>query len=119
MKDKTISLNDVIATIYDSSGNFKNDFDQGFFADKIRALPPVTPQRPTGYWIEKPYWKPLPMDCVPSCDIADYDEKYHSERTFKIVCDQCGYEKDEWISYNFCPNCGCRMVESQESEVAE
>lgn len=43
MEDRAVSLNAVIATIYDSSGNFKNDFDQGFFADKIRALPPVTP----------------------------------------------------------------------------
>lgn len=43
-EDRAISLNAVLATIYDSSGNFKNDFDQGFFADKIRELPPATPQ---------------------------------------------------------------------------
>ena len=42
-EDRAISLNAVIATIYNSTGNFKNNFDQGFFADKIRELPPVTP----------------------------------------------------------------------------
>lgn len=41
-----ISRQAVIDKIYESRKNFNNEFDQGFFADKIRALPPVTPQEP-------------------------------------------------------------------------
>lgn len=37
-----ISKQAVISTIYDNKSDFKNDFAQGFFADKIRDLPPVT-----------------------------------------------------------------------------
>lgn len=38
-----------------------------------------------------------------------------------IVCSECGeefsYDAETGISeYNYCPNCGCRMVEPQESE---
>lgn len=39
-----ISRQTVISVIYDRKSDFKNDFTQGFFADKIRDLPPVTPQ---------------------------------------------------------------------------
>lgn len=36
----------VISTIYDNKSDFKNDFAQGFFADKIRDLPSVNLQKP-------------------------------------------------------------------------
>ena len=39
-----ISREAVISTIYDNKSDFKNDFAQGFFADKINGLPPVTIQ---------------------------------------------------------------------------
>ena len=76
--------------------------------ERLSKLPSVS-QPKTGRWIKKPYLQPLPMDCLPPCNIDDYDEETHSERTFKIVCDQCSYEKDILISYNFCPNCGADM----------
>ena len=91
VQDKAISLNAVITTIYDSSGNFKNDFDQGFFADKIRALPPVAPQRQTGHWIEHPK--------------GIYTH---------LVCDKCLSNAPYNCRTNYCPNCGCRMAEPQE-----
>ena len=31
-------------------------------------------------------------------------------------CSECGYEQFYAERYKFCPNCGCRMVEPQESE---
>lgn len=30
-----------------------------------------------------------------------------------LYCDQCGYENGHWYEWNFCPNCGARMEESE------
>lgn len=43
-----ISRQAVINEIFVSRKNFNNEFDQGFFADKIIALPSVTPKEKTG-----------------------------------------------------------------------
>ena len=48
-------------------------------------IPPVTPQRPKGHWID------------------DTDK-----RAWK--CSECGWWYRDWRKHNFCPNCGCRMV---------
>lgn len=47
------------------------------------------------------------------------DEEPHED----YECDRCGYIASTWCEYikpsdeyNYCPNCGCRMVEPQESE---
>lgn len=44
INDDCISRQAVISTIYGNKSDFKNDFAQGFFADKIRDLPSVKPQ---------------------------------------------------------------------------
>ena len=33
-----------------------------------------------------------------------------------IQCDMCGFFTDVDCNYNYCPNCGSRMVKPQESE---
>lgn len=60
---------------------------------KIEQLPPVTPQPKTGYWIQ--------VDSM--ADAFD--------------CSEC----DAMVSRkcNYCPKCGIRMVEPQESEDKE
>lgn len=68
-------------------------------AKELANLPPVTPQPKTGQWVE-------------------------NDRGISI-CSCCGKDKyedidgsiydDVWFP-NYCPNCGCRMVEPQESE---
>lgn len=60
-----------------------------FFTEQ---LPPVTPQPKTGHWI----W------CVGGSHKCTNCEEY--------TC----FSHKELLKY--CPNCGCRMVESQESE---
>ncbi len=65
----------------------------GELLDELMALPPVNPQEPkTGHWINTA-------------------EPYMSDN---IVCSECGF--DSIAGYSYCPNCGCRMVEPQESE---
>ena len=59
--------------------------------DKVRALPPVTPQQKVGHWIKiKPY--PLQMH--------DYE------------CSECGHETDD-NTENYCSECGAKMEVSK------
>ena len=67
--------------------------------DDIKALPSVNPQEPkTGHWIDMT-----------------------SGYAFNDKCSKCGYIVNiQFIDeYKYCPNCGCRMVEPQESEGKE
>lgn len=49
--DDAISRQSVLDVVFESRKNFNNEFDQGFFADKIRDLPPINPQEPkTDTW---------------------------------------------------------------------
>lgn len=61
-----------------------------------RVLPSVNPQEPkTGHWI-----------------LGGYDEYYY-------ICDRCKFVASEYYAkpkFHYCPNCGARMVEPQESE---
>ena len=58
--------------------------------DEIMALPSATPQTKTGKW-----------------------ERYVNDY---IKCSKCGALVKSYHSYKYCPKCGCRMVELQESE---
>lgn len=75
----------------------------GIRGDALKALydlPPVTPKQKTGHWI------------------ADVD------RWGDIVTTVNGYRCSECNNFNtdkdnYCPNCGTKMFEPQESEVEE
>lgn len=56
---------------------------------QIEALPSVTPQQRTGHWIE-------------------------DENEMEVICSECAENNDKCSK--FCPNCGAKMIESQESE---
>ena len=61
----------------------------------IDTMPSVTPTERIGHWIDMT-----------------------SGYTFNDKCSKCGYIVNiQFIDeYKYCPNCGCRMVEPQESE---
>lgn len=63
--------------------------------ERISKIPPVTPQPKTGHW------------------------KYVTDKTGHWVweCDKCGWQQR--FNTKFCPDCGAKMIESQESEVEE
>lgn len=67
--------------------------------NRIDTLPPVNPQPKTGHWIKK-----------------------EDNTCWWYVCSECEQEplKNRWndddVLSSYCPNCGCRMVEPQESD---
>ena len=71
----------------------------------IRELPSVTPQEPKiGYWIEGQTDNPNIHNILCSCCFEGYPSKGHANSQ---------YTREK---FKYCPNCGCRMVEPQESE---
>lgn len=81
-----------------------------FIEDVLNHLPSVTPQPRKGHWIgHGEHCRNLGV--MPS-GLGAYE--------WCSNCD-CGIDVREWYrnNYNYCPNCGCRMVEPQESEGKE
>lgn len=82
----------------DSSDNKRNQLVSiDSIADEIAELPSINPKElKTGHWIDNPYDK-------------DFSQ-----------CSECGsnWEKSiiENCNMDYCPNCGAKMVEEQESE---
>ena len=59
--------------------------------DRIKALPSVTPQPKTGYWINAyPDIEPNPMFMYGICSV-------------------CGFKQSISNKLNYCPNCGAKM----------
>ena len=72
---------------------------------QIKDMPSVTPQEPkTGHWIKY---------CIPRAGEQHY-QCTNCEEYFNFGLYSDYYKK----AFKFCPNCGCAMVESQESEEA-
>lgn len=67
--------------------------DPDYVMDGIKALPPVNPQPKTGHWING--------DCEGgNCSICGKYYAFYPESG----------------DFNYCPNCGAKMIEPQESE---
>lgn len=66
---------------------------------KVSDLPPVTSQPKTGHWIDRFPAK----EC--KCSVCDF-----------LICISNGSYIDMVGQMKYCPNCGAKMVESQESE---
>lgn len=62
----------------------------------LEQQPPITPKEKTGKWI---------------------DEKWHVLDLIGVTCSNCNVVESRFSAY--CPNCGARMVKSQESEDKE
>jgi len=61
----------------------------------LAELPPATPQQKIGHWIEAKSWM---LNNTP----------------YKWECSEC--EECAEFRYDYCPHCGAKMVEAQESE---
>lgn len=71
--------------------------------NRIENAPSVKPQDQTGHWIEK--------------EDFNMDTYYDCSECGESFCLIDGTPTDNL--YNFCPNCGAKMFESQESEETE
>jgi rubredoxin len=105
-----VSRQVVISTIYDDKSDFKNDFAQGFFADKIRDLPSVSPQQRTGRWIEHDFEQLRKMGYYrcSECNIG-YQRYERGERKSELP-NINGQKYELHRIDNYCPNCGAKMV---------
>ncbi len=67
---------------------------------------------------------PVWIDELPTYDVQEvrhgkwiYDNQYH---WYRASCSMCGYMRmtdikaDKWNGWNYCPNCGARMIERSE-----
>lgn len=86
-------------------GDINMDVYTNEVKDFVLSLPPVTPKQKTGRWIKYG---------VPRCGEQHYQ------------CTSCGYYINfgQWgevytKQFKYCPNCGAKMIEPQESEVQE
>jgi predicted nucleic acid binding AN1-type Zn finger protein len=88
--DRTIRVNSIWKSITNIEG--KN------IEEILSELPSINPQEPkTGHW------KRISIDL------------YVQHATAYYKCSECG---EKVIGeHNYCPNCGCRMAEPQESSV--
>lgn len=78
-----------------------NDYSRLF--DFVDTLPPVTPQPKTGNW----EW--VQYDSNPNIG------NWHCSECNRIVCGAIKNAANPiFYAYNYCPNCGARMVESEE-----
>ena len=96
----------------DGLGSVFYGYEHGVkFADAVNKLPSVRPQEQTGKW-EK---------IVKEHKCYARDDTY---TTTEYHCSECGSEpfvnEDGFYEFsNYCPNCGAKMVEPQESEDKE
>ena len=86
--EDAISREAILLEIDKIKDNYGGLLDVAMF---IRGLPPVNPQPKTGHWI----------------DTDNYYQRWK--------CSECGCHTRDAVP-PFCPNCGARMVEPQESE---
>jgi len=97
MKDRAISLNAVLDALDQSINILEAE-------DRIRDLPSVTPQPKTGRWVKTP--------------------KAVMGEGYMWYCDKCEHQvyqdnSEPYPSEKYCPHCGAKMVEPQESEDKE
>lgn len=99
-----VSRADAIDIIQEMHGLAKADVIS-YAVNRIIELPSVTPQEPkTGHWVKTP--------------------KAVMGEGYMWYCDKCGYRvyqdsSRDYPSEKYCPDCGHRMVEPQESEDKE
>ena len=93
-----ISRAAAINTAIDAADDWDGGCDayrEKMIREALEALPPVTPERPKGKWIQT----------KDDCDGVNFYD-------FSFECSKCG--KEQSFKSNYCPNCGAYMREGEE-----
>lgn len=100
--EDAISREDTLTAFSDyvGGGMSMNDFDALW--DIVTKMPSVAPVERTGYWIKT-------IDAV----------NEYGSKTYHYECSECESNESGWGKYRYCPNCGTKMVNPQESEDKE
>ena len=100
--DDCISRGAVLEQIncWIGSGEYRYTNATHYLTRRVQDIPSVTPKAKTGHWIEK--------------DDFDGDVHYDCSECGESFCLIDGTPTDNL--YNYCPICGAKMVEPQESE---
>ena len=108
--EDAISRRAVLEYIKGSEADLWHDSENELVRQDIKELPPAIPQPKTGRWI---------VDSATSSQIGIHGKKTFS---YEVHCDKCRWkwayatDKKDSIPSNYCPNCGTKMIEPQESE---
>ena len=96
-----------------------SEYDKDIMLDRVDGLPSVLPKAKKGHWIEhecegmreKGYYR---------CSVCNHGYQRYTKGIRKSDVPYIdGQEYKLWNCDNYCPNCGAKMVESQESEDKE
>ncbi len=97
--EDTISRQEVLKQIncWIGGGEYRYTNATDYLTKRVQDIPSVNPQPKTGHWI--------------------------TTKTFmhngEFYCDKCKCESPKNEKWDYCPNCGAKMFEPQESEVSE
>ena len=92
------------------SGEYRYTNATHYLMERVKHISPIKQEPPTGHWMRK-----TKVDGV-------YDIAGVKTWGIKCQCDRCDFTTivvEDFGYYKYCPNCGCRMVEPQESEDKE
>jgi len=95
--EDAISRQAVLEYIEGSDAELGHSTENELVRQDIKELPPVTPQSKTGHW----------------------RAIYQGDEIIDYRCSECEFGSTSGKStyrMHYCPNCGCHMVEPQESE---
>ena len=86
---------------------------------RLRKLPSVLPKAKKGHWIEHD-WKEFLEEGYYRCSVCNHGYQRYTKGIRKSDVPYIdGQEYILWNCDNYCPNCGAKMVEPQESEELE
>lgn len=132
--EDAISQSDVIDAIgswMDSGENCLRGNAERYLIDRIKALPSVTPQEPSNDMVSRGVFEQVMWERDVAIDQLKqlgygFGEKPKTGHWIFVDkahehahCSECDYGNVDLLDgrpHNYCPNCGARMVEPQESE---
>lgn len=112
--DDCVSREAVLEYIEGSEAELGHSTENELVCQDIKEFPPVTPQPKIGYWTIKQYQVPIENKQVPTISGITFPaEPTACKIIYTYTHSVC--KSEEYLNkYNYCPNCGAKMAESEE-----